>query len=247
MSVTTLKSFSAKSDQGPFLTLNEDNIEVDLVNKLFILLDGFGGSGIGDLVSRKLIDSLKTFYTSVVHDQDSTLPFYYSNKYLVEGNCLVNSLLNSHEIIKNDNSKKDLSMRGGASGIVASLANNILTVAGTGNCKAMLFRHGTLEEVYIPDSIGNVAGDISSFPMVTAPMSGFGLFDDFHYSIREIRLRSDDLIVFLSDGAYSRVNRDEMKYILGKSVELREKVDEVFTLSNERGNRDNQSAIMLHF
>ena len=44
-----LKTFSAESSPGPFLQVNEDAYDFDLINEVFLLLDGFGGSGVGDV------------------------------------------------------------------------------------------------------------------------------------------------------------------------------------------------------
>ena len=43
-----LKSYSARTDSGPFLQVNEDDHDVDLINNLFLIFDGFGGSNVGD-------------------------------------------------------------------------------------------------------------------------------------------------------------------------------------------------------
>lgn len=42
-----LKSYAAKTHQGPYLEINEDGYEFDFENELYMILDGFGGSGIG--------------------------------------------------------------------------------------------------------------------------------------------------------------------------------------------------------
>ena len=47
-----LKSYGLLSHQGPHLNLNEDYVEVDLANNLFMVIDGFGGSNIGEAGSR---------------------------------------------------------------------------------------------------------------------------------------------------------------------------------------------------
>ena len=76
----SLKSYSAFSEQGPYLQVNEDAVEVDLINHLFLLLDGFGGSSVGDKAVQFVKDTVKKFYTKVGGDPDSTLPFY-QNQY----------------------------------------------------------------------------------------------------------------------------------------------------------------------
>lgn len=80
--MSEIKSYAMKTHQGPFLNLNEDLVEVDLVNNLFMVIDGFGGSNIGDKAASMVRDSLKRSFTKIASDPDSTLPFYFSHKYL---------------------------------------------------------------------------------------------------------------------------------------------------------------------
>src|SRR5690554_2697171 len=98
-----LKSYTAKTHQGPYLHINEDEVDVDLRNKIYMLIDGFGGSGIGDRVAKEVKETIKRFYTRVGGDPDSTLPFFFSHKYLIEGNALINSMHYAHSLIKKDN------------------------------------------------------------------------------------------------------------------------------------------------
>ena len=107
-----LKRYSAKTDQGPFLNVNEDDVDVDIINKLYLLFDGFGGAGIGDESVKIVRDNIKSFYLKFGSDPDSTFPFYYSPKYLLEGNALVNAINYSHDILKKHNKSKEMSDRG---------------------------------------------------------------------------------------------------------------------------------------
>ena len=87
-----LKSYSAHTNQGPSLQVNEDGYDIDLVNNLFMVMDGFGGSGIGDKSMTQLMNDIKLFYSRVVADPESTMPFFFSHKFLIE-QCLVSHLL----------------------------------------------------------------------------------------------------------------------------------------------------------
>ena len=89
-----LINFAAQTDQGPFLNVNEDGFSYDLDNELFLVLDGFGGNGRGDKCVVDLQENLKKFYCNFVIDRNATLPFYYSPRYLPEGNAIINSILN---------------------------------------------------------------------------------------------------------------------------------------------------------
>lgn len=243
-----LKSYTAKTDQGPYLQVNEDDVDVDLRNKLYQIFDGFGGSGVGDKAVQEIKSTVKKFYTRIGGDPDSTLPFYYSHKYLLEGNALINSMHYAHSLIKKENRTKEMNQRAGASGVCISQAENVLTLASTGNLLGLIYRKGHLETLIAPDSLMKLARDDYASHFYTCPTSGFGLFDELHLNVQELRVFQDDLVVLLSDGVYSRIDRDEMKYILDKRGPMAiDKVNELFELANSRGNMDNQSALFLQF
>ena len=243
-----LKSFVAESDQGPFLQINEDAYDFDIENNLFMVFDGFGGVGIGDVTVNKLKENMKKFYTKVAEDPDSTLPFFYSPKYLIEGNALINAMLFTHSSLMKDNLVKEISERGGASGIFAAKADSILTLTSVGNCSAYLCRKGSLKKVFIEDSFNFLSNDEYDGHLKTMPMSGFGLFPDLYYQVKEVRIFEGDIIILMSDGAYGRLSEDEIKSVISNpKLSHKEKISELFSLSNSRGNLDNQTTMILEF
>ena len=243
-----LKSYSAKTNQGPFLQVNEDNFEIDLVNKMFLLFDGFGGAGIGDMAVQSLKKNIKNFYTKFSDDPDSTMPFFYSHKYNLEGNALINTLHNAQKLLVGENQAKEISLRGGSSAIAAVQSENLIITASTGNCLTSLYRMGHLEVVNYPDSLEFLSGEKYNSNLQTTPLSGFGLFEDLHLSIKEIRPMDGDLLILMTDGVYSRINNEELKYIIERPGKyLPEKIDELFDLANSHGNLDNQSMVFLQF
>lgn len=243
-----LKSYGMQSHQGPHLNLNEDLVDADLVNNLFMLIDGFGGSNIGDRAAMMIRDTLKRSYTKIAVDPEATLPFFYSHKYLIEGNALINAFQTAHQNVNRDNEKKNLDNRGGGSVIAAAVAENILTLVSTGNCVAYLYRKGHMSIEVLPDSLAGLSRDSYQSYLHSVPMSGIGLFEDLHYSVRELKVAEGDVLIMLTDGAYSRLNMDEIKYIVETNLESElDAIKELFRLSNDRGNLDNQSAVILQF
>lgn len=243
-----LKSYGMQSHQGPHLNLNEDLVDADLVNNLFMLIDGFGGSNIGDRAAMMIRDTLKRSYTKIAVDPEATLPFFYSNKYLIEGNALINAFQTAHQNVNRDNEKKNLDNRGGGSAIAAAVAENILTLVSTGNCVAYLYRKGHLSIEVLPDSLAGLSRDSYQSYLHSVPMSGIGLFEDLHYNVRELKVTEGDVVIMLTDGAYSRLNTEEIKYIVETNLESElDAIKELFRLSNDRGNLDNQSAVILQF
>ena len=243
-----LKSFTAQSDQGPFLQINEDAYDFDLENNLFMVLDGFGGVGAGDVAVNKLKENIKKFYTDISSDPDCTLPFFYSPKYLVEGNALVNAMLYSHNFLMKENASKEVAVRAGASGLFAALGESVLTLSAVGNCTAFLYRKGKFQKIFHEDSFGLLSSDHYDAHLKSMPLSGFGLFPDLYYQVKEVRVMDGDLIVLMTDGVYARVDEDEIKAIVSDPKLIqKQKILDLFGLSNKRGNLDNQTTMILEF
>ena len=134
-----LKSYAAKTETGPYLQVNEDDIDIDLMNHLYVVYDGFGGSNIGDKCVSISKENIKKFYTKISSDPDSTLPFYFSPKFLIEGNALINAVNLAHREILKLNASTEMSERGGVCLLAAAQSENILTFVSTGNCMGLLF------------------------------------------------------------------------------------------------------------
>ncbi|MDO9181113.1 MAG: SpoIIE family protein phosphatase [Bacteriovorax sp.] len=243
-----LKSFGMNTNQGPHLNLNEDFAEADLANNLFMIIDGFGGSNIGDKAAKMIRDNLKRSYTKIANDIDATLPFFFSHKYLIEGNALINALHVAHQVISKENETKAMNSRGGASVLCAAMAENILTLVSTGNCSAYLYREGHFSCEILPDSLMSLSRDRYSSFHHAIPMSGVGLFEDLHYQVKELKIKSGDVVVLLTDGAYSRLVEAEIKSAIEKNLDSEsEIIDQLFRLANDRGNLDNQTGLVLQF
>lgn len=246
--MTTLKSYSLKSSAGPWLKVNEDDAEVDLVNNFFFIADGFGGANIGDAAVRQIKHDLKKKFIYVGHDPDATMPFFYSPKYMLEANALVNAFHYAHKNLNILNASRDITLRAGASVLSATFYNDVLTIVSAGACHAYLVRQGYLKKLVIPDSMDFFTTDEHEISQCHSPLSGLGLFEDLHLQIRECRLAKGDLVVFLTDGAFSRLDEEELRFLMNKkTVSEIESIEEVFELCNQRGNKDNQSAIILQF
>lgn len=243
-----LINYSSQSHQGPFLNLNEDGYDFDFDNELFMIFDGFGGNGIGDKAVEDLKNNVKNFFNNFVEDRHATMPFFYSPKYLLEGNCLINAALFSHYDLYKKNITKEISERAGASGILMCQAESVLTLISTGNCRSYLLRKGKITPLFTDDSMQFLKKDNFESYLKNIPLSGFGLFPDLHYQVRELRICSGDKIVTMTDGVYARVDEDEIKSAIARpTIDIRTKIDELFSLANSRGNLDNQSCLILEY
>lgn len=243
-----LKAFAGETYQGPKLNINEDIYDYDIINNLFMIFDGFGGSGIGDQCVLNLKENIKKNYLSFSSDPDATFPFFYSPRYLVEGNALINSMLYSHSFQLNENSSKEISARGGASGIMVAQVETLLTMASVGNCQAYLIRQGKIQSIFSPDNFEMLNLDSSQRHLATLPTSGFGLYPDLSYQIKEVRIKEMDTIVLLTDGIYARLDHSEILGIMiNPKLDNKSKIREAMKLANTRGNLDNQTAFIMEY
>ncbi len=241
-------NFSAESHQGPFLNVNEDGFEFDLDNNIYMVFDGYGGNNIGDRSVKELQKNISKFYQNFIVDRDSTLPFYFSPKYLMEGNALINAALFSHHHLYKENLTKDVSKRAGASSILAVKSESVLTLLSTGNCRAYLLRRGQIKSIFTEDSFHYLTRDKYDSHLKNVPLSGFGLFPDLHYQVRELRVTKNDKIILLTDGVYGRLDDEEIESSVSKNtLNIKVKIQELFELSNNRGNLDNQTCMILEF
>jgi serine/threonine protein phosphatase PrpC len=242
-----LKSCSAETHQGPYLNINEDAFEYDYNKGLYMILDGFGGSNIGDKCVDNIKDMMKSFYGRVSEDPDSTLPFYYSTRYLAEGNALINAVMYTHKNVFKENITKEVSQRAGASGIFAALGDSLVTLSSIGSCSAYLFRNGHLSSIFIPDNYELLSSEDHENHLKTLPLSSIGLYKDLQFQMKEVKVIEGDQIVLLTDGVYSRIDESELSHTLSSVHNPKEKINTLFKLSNSRGNMDNQTMMILEF
>lgn len=243
-----LKAYAAKTHQGPYLQVNEDGYEFDFENDLFMLFDGFGGSGIGDKAIEKLKLDIRTFYTQISDDPNATMPIYYNPRNLLEGNAIINSMLNAHQKLYQANQDQDLNHRAGASALIAVRADSVVVLVGVGNCRAYHFRQGKLVQIMLEDTLQLLGKDHGEAKFRNTPMSAFGMYPELSYQMREVRLSPGDKIIALTDGVYAHLSEDELVYALNKAApDAQERVNALLKLSNSRGNLDNQSAMILEF
>ncbi len=242
-----LKAYYAETSNGPYLELNEDNVLVDSPNNLFAVLDGFGGVGVGDKASQLVAESLKNLYMRVGSDPDATLPFYYSEQSLLEGNALINACYYAHRELINHFVDADLSSRGGVSVVASVVSENILVSISVGNCIGLLVRNGKIVQIINPDILDGIYDSKDKY-FRTIPLNALGLYSDFKFSMNEIKIREGDLVVFMSDGCYSRLERSDLKSLLFNSELMLDEIGEgLMKRANELGNLDNQSVILLQF
>jgi serine/threonine protein phosphatase PrpC len=243
-----LKAYAAQTHQGPYLQINEDGYEFDFENDLFMVLDGFGGSGFGDRAVEKLKAEIKTFYTQLADDPNATMPLYYNPRNLLEGNAILNSMMNAHQNLFRANSDRPINQRAGSSVIVAAKSDSLMVLVGVGNCCAYHFRQGTLSKIIVEDTLKYLSKNQFETRFRTSPMNAMGMYPELGYQMREVRLLEGDKLVFMTDGFYAHLSEEEILHHLNrKALDAQDRLNSLLKLSNSHGNLDNQTAMILEF
>ena len=232
-----LKGYGARTHQGPCLEVNEDAVEADPAAGLFVLVDGVGGGGVGDRAAALIAAGVRKAYAGFREDPDSTLPFFYGARYLLETNALVNAVLRANASAMEANAARPLPARGGGSVAAACVAGRVLGVVAAGSCGAWLARGGRLSPLAAPDGGGEAAA------------GGLGFFEEPCLAIREVRTRPGDAVLLMSDGVFARPGDRDLLRVLGSGAgaDPDAVIGELFDLANGLGNLDNQSCVLLSF
>jgi serine/threonine protein phosphatase PrpC len=176
------------------------------------------------------------------------MPLYYNPRNLLEGNALINSLINSHQTLFKENEEKSVNQRAGASLICAAKAESVLILAGVGNCMAYQFRQGNLTKIFHEDILSSLSFSSQDLKFRTAPLNALGMYPELTYQMKEVRIMSGDKIIFLTDGVYAPLKEDEIKYTFTSSYpDDHSRINNLLNLSNTRGNLDNQTLMILEF
>lgn len=243
-----LKAYAAQTYQGPFLNLNEDDYVVDLDTSLFLVLDGFGGTGIGDVAVKLVREKIQAFFSGFCRDPEITFPFYLGHRYLLESNALINSVNLAHKALCKENSKVDLNKRGGTSLIASTLSDGVLFIASVGNCLPILIRNHKIHLLRLPDSLSTYYGYTSFDFFKNIPLSALGLFDDVQVHINEVKVEKGDVFIYLTDGVYSYLSNPDLLEVFNKvKYDHSEKLQLLFDMANRQGNEDNQTGMVLSF
>lgn len=243
-----LKSYAAQTHQGPYLQVNEDGYEFDFENNLFMIFDGFGGSGVGDQAIETLKSEIKSFYTNLSDDPNATMPLYYNPRNLLEGNAVLNSLMNAHNNLFKLNQQRPVNQRAGSSLIIAARAESVMVMVGVGNCCAYHYRQGHLSKIILEDSFKFLSKDKFDLKFRTLPMTALGMYPELGYQMREVRIIEGDKILMMTDGIYAHLSEEEILHHLNKpSSDSQQRLNSLLKLSNSHGNVDNQTAVILEF
>ena len=243
-----LKKIFSNSEAGPILNINEDDCVIDVKNSLFGVIDGHGGSGIGDKGSELIKNTMLKNYGTLVADPDATMPFFFDPSNSLEINALMNTFLLANDELMKLNDGKKISSKAGASMIAGVSVESSFHCVSVGHCLGVKVSESDLSPFFLPDSSYNFSMMKHNDSAQVFPYSFLGEKPDFNYSVKTLNVEEGESIFLMTDGAFQRVSGIELLSMFqtsrGNAIELCEMV---FALANDRGNKDNQSIVVLEY
>ena len=243
-----LKRYFTKTTEGPYLEINEDKYICLPGERVFGVVDGFGGSGIGDRASEIIVNTIQENYGSLVADPDVTMPIFFDPSYSIELNALANTTLLAHEYLKNENLNKDSSKCGGASLLVGIAVGNSFLSLAIGKCLGLKVTGQDLVPFSMPDASNSFSLIQGSHLLGGFPFHALGMDPKISPRLNKLEAKEGDVVLMLTDGVFGAISALEIFSIFKKNeFTVKQSIEDVMALANDRGNKDNQTVVALEF
>lgn len=232
-----------KTDIGSIRAVNQDVIynsdnPVGALPNLFVVADGMGGHRAGDVASSLAV---KTLIESIAHSR------------LTNPISLLEEGIQTANMAVIDKAFEDEEYQGmGTTVVAATIKDDLLYVANVGDSRLYLVNDEihqiTRDHSYVEDlvSLGQLdkesARENQRKNIITRAVGAEpNVVPDFF----EVEFTGTDRILLCSDGLTNMVTDEEIRKIISGEDELSDAVHKLIDLANERGGRDNISAVLV--
>ena len=244
-------SFSAKSDLGLKRKVNEDSFLADESIGLFMVLDGIGGHLAGEVASKLGLNTIKENVIRSINDK--TLA---DNQNLSrEVQILNESLLLANQIIYEAANSQPEYFGMGTTVASLLLGRENIAIAHVGDSRIYLIRENSIERLTEDHSLvmeqlkrGIIsAEEAEKSEMKNIITRALGAEELLTPTVDELIPFNNDLFLICSDGLTDLVTDDEILEIILKSRHvLDQAVQNLIDKANEKGGKDNITAILVN-
>ena len=253
-----------KSDLGRSRDHNEDRFLVaDLTRKanslqpdvrhhtigprgtLLVVADGMGGAAAGEVASEMATGTIYDHLVKTWNAEQEITPqrFAYRLKEAVEA---ANASIHAH-------AKAHPEVRGmGTTTTAAGILNDHLYLTQVGDSRAYLIRGGEAHQITKDQSLMQrlvEAGELTEEEAAQSErrniiLQALGPDPKVKVDLTHQEVRRGDVLVLCSDGLTGQVKKDEIAKVVTATTDLTAACDKLIALANERGGRDNITAVL---
>ena len=241
---------ASRTDAGRVRSANEDALRFDANLGLAILADGMGGYAAGEVASRMAVDEIFEELASALPHLHS-LPASPDRAGLHEDMRFAAARANASIISA---ARREPEYEGmGSTLVVAVLMHDILTIAHLGDSRAYRSRGGVLEQLtrdhcWVDEQIAIGALPVDAIldaryrNIVTRAL---GIEDEIDLEVHDHEAQVGDIFLLCSDGLTDMLDDGAIAALVADPRSLGDTASALVDAANERGGRDNVSALLL--
>ncbi len=239
------------TDIGRVRTRNEDAQLVDLASGLFVVADGVGGYGYGDVASKMVVDRLPEIIrrrvaasTKPRTDADAAIP-----------GILGKSVSELSRYIHAWGKEVENSGGMGTTVVVALVTQCHVHIAHMGDSRAYLLRGRELRQLTYDHSLVGLLlqdGEITAeeaehHPARNYLMRYLGMDNGMEPDTQTIALQPEDRLLLCSDGLWGMVPKPALTRILEDRKDPETTCQDLLAAGNAGGGLDNLTAVVVDF
>ena len=240
------------SDVGLSRSHNEDSMHIDLDRGLFLVADGMGGHGHGDIASRVAIEAIATHMGGAFDRWASGqgLDEAGERRHAVE---LEYSIHAAHRSVV-DAVVADQTLAGmGTTAVGLVAGDDAVAIAHVGDSRVYRCREGELrlvteDHTWVHEQVK--AGYLSpeqarSHPLKSVVTRAVGGDHQVEVDVSELPVAEGDIFLICSDGLTTMLTDGEILDLLKEDGSLEEHCQRLVDVANEKGGVDNITVVLL--
>jgi serine/threonine protein phosphatase PrpC len=240
------------SDVGQSRSHNEDCFAIEAEVGLFLVADGMGGHGHGEVASQLAIEAIREAMMGRKPDTEPPTS-QTAGEIKPHSTRLAAAFRQAHkkvvEAMREDNALLGM----GTTAVGFALHDEIAAVAHVGDSRAYRLRDDELvlvteDHTWVNEQV--MAGYLSvdqarSHPLKSVVTRAIGGDRDIAVDLREIEVRDGDLYLLCTDGLNTMLNDQDIHDHLAADGSLEEICHRLVDAANERGGLDNVTVLVL--
>ncbi len=237
----------SKTDPGRARENNEDSVAFDAATQLGVLADGMGGYNAGEVASgmaTAFIKSEMARWLSEAGKQANTREIRRALEICVD---------NANRSVFNAAISNAQYSGMGTTLVVAVFQDAKVLLGHIGDSRCYRFRNSELTQVTKDHSLLQEQIDAGLLTLEQAATSShknlvtraLGVEDAVLLELNELDVEAGDLFLMCSDGLSDMANDAEIATVLESQMPMAQKADQLISLANEHGGRDNISVLLI--
>jgi len=227
-------------------------MRIDIAHGLFLIADGMGGHGHGDVASRVAVDAIRDHMDGAFRRWDDGEGLDESGE-RQNGVELRYSIHAAHRSVVGAVAENQALAGMGTTVVGLIVGNDAVAVAHVGDSRAYRLRDGELELVTEDHTWVNEqvqAGYLSaeqarSHPLKSVVTRAVGGDHQVEVDLREIPAAEGDVFLLCSDGLTTMLTDEEIHGLLIDEGSLDDRCQQLVDVANDKGGVDNITTILL--